>query len=113
MPDMVNSVAFVNPDDGAAVEYDGPFECTRDGGHAEITIPTDPDDYAGIHEGTADRLTDRVGDIGVALADGGIEVSGIIAAADRIEAGLVVRIDDGAFADPADVDIDRGTIDDA
>jgi len=99
-PSVINTLAFIDPDDGAAVDYRGPFEFLRDGGSAEITIPVDGNDAAGLWETTAKNLTDRVGDIGVAIADGGVESSGIIEAADIHEGDcLVIRINDGAYAD--------------
>lgn len=101
---VVNRFAFVDPDDGGNIEYEGPFEVTRDGGSVEIMIPADPDDYAGVHEGTAERLTDRQGDFGVALADGGIFASGVIEAVDVLEGKLIVRLNDGNYADPSEVD---------
>lgn len=99
----INSFAFVDPDDGASVEYDGPFEVTRDGGSVEIEVPADPDDYAGIHPGTAERLADREGDLGVALADASIFATGVIEAAGVLDEKLVIRLNDGNYADPSQV----------
>ena len=108
---VINRFAFLDADDGAAIEYEGPFEFRRDAGSFEVDIPTDPDDYAGIHEGTAENLTERDGDFGVALADAGIEASGVIEAADVIEGKLTIRVDDGAYADPSELDIDLSEVD--
>ncbi|SEO69980.1 hypothetical protein SAMN05216388_101737 [Halorientalis persicus] len=109
--DSINSLAFVDGDSGSHVEYGGPFAFTRDGGTAEVTIPVDPDDYAGIYETTAENLTDREGDLAVAVADGGIEVTGFIDAAVIEEGRLVVAIDDGNYAGPSDIDIDPSEVD--
>lgn len=107
----VNTLAFVDAGSGSHVEYEGPFIIDYDAGSAEVTIPVDPDDYAGIHQTTAENLTERVHDLAVAIADGGIEVAGFIEAADIIEEKLLVRIDDGNHADPSDFDIDPSKID--
>lgn len=107
----VNTLAFVDDEDGSHVEYEGPFIIDHDAGSAEVTIPVDPDDYAGIHQTTAENLTERVDDLAIAIADGSIEVAGFIEAADVIEDKCLVRIDDGNHADPSDFDIDPSEID--
>lgn len=99
----INRFAFIDPDDGSSVEYEGPFQVSRDAWNVEIEVPTDPDDYAGIHEDTAERLTDREGDLGMALADGGVFASGVIEAADVLEETLVIRLNDGNYASPSEV----------
>lgn len=111
MTDTINSVTVVSSTDGATFEYDGPFNFIRDGGHFEVPIPVDPDDYAGIHETTAENLSEREGDILIARADDRIEGSGTIEAADVIEDDLVIRVDDAAYVDPSEVDIDRSELD--
>lgn len=108
----VNSLAFVDADAGSHVEYDGPFKLTGDAGSAEVSIPVDPDDYAGIYETTAENLAEREGDIAVAIADAAIEITGRIESADVVEDELIVRIDDGNRVSASDVDIDREAIED-
>lgn len=102
---MVNSVAFINSDDGAAIEYEGPFHFLRDGSSWETAIPVDSDDYAGILETTAENLSDRVGDFLVAYADGELKASGTIEAADVIDGDLLVRVDDPTRVDPSEIDL--------
>jgi len=105
--DFINRFAFLDGQNGAHIEYEGPFEFARDGASFEVSIPIDPDDYAGIYQTTAENLSERVGDFGVAVADGGIEASGVIEAAEILESTLVVRVDDGRYVSSSDVDIDR------
>lgn len=104
-PDTVNSVTVIDSDDGGSLTYDGPFSFLRDGGEWEITLPVDPDDRAGIHETTAENLTERVGDFAIAWADGSGEASGKIVAADVLEADLLFRVNDPTHVDPADIDL--------
>lgn len=109
--ETVNSLAFLDSEDGASVEYRGPFAIMRDAGSAEVAIPVDPDDYAGIHEGTAENLADRVGDFAVALADASIEVSGRIESVGFVDGDLLVRINDGNRVSPSEINVDPEEID--
>jgi len=101
---IVHTVTFVDVQDGATIKYDGPFSFTRDGGSAEVTLPIDPGDDAGIYEATAENLTERVGDIVIARNVSGVESSGIIDAADVVEDMLIIRIDDAEYLSPSDID---------
>jgi len=105
MTERITSFAFVNRADGHAIEYEGIFEFERDGGCDYITIPCG-DTSDGIHPRTAQRLTTRTGDIGIAMTADGITASGIIQSADVIEEELLVRVDDAEWASPSDVDVD-------
>lgn len=106
MTETINNFAFVDTDGGSKIEYSGPFPITRDGGDFEVAIPVNPDDYAGIHEQTAENLTDRVEDIAVAIRDGSIYASGVIDAVEIIEQSLIVRVDDGNRVDPSEMEED-------
>jgi hypothetical protein len=102
----VESFTFIAPEDGEAVQYDGGFQWLRDGGSFEVTIPIDFDraHKEAISERTAQYLTDRTDDIGVAMdRSGGLVGSGIIEACDVLEDGLVVRVNDSAWVDPETV----------
>ena len=104
----INSLAFLNPDDAAAIEYQGPFTFLRDGGSWETSIPADPDDYSGVHRDTAGNLTDTVGHILVAIADGEVVASGYIESADVIEEKLMIRVNDPERLNPSEVDMGMG-----
>lgn len=106
---MVNKLALVN-DDGGNIVYDGPFEFLRDGGRWELIVPIGEDEYAGIHEQTAETLSERVGDLALALADGGLEASGYIETAEIIEGQLVFGVDDGNHLSPSEVDVDLSEV---
>jgi len=100
-----NVSSFVVLDErGAPVEYEGPFEFTRDGGSFEVSMPIGHDDDASIHRTAAAILRERVGDHAVTIADGGIEATGVIEGADILESTLVVRVNDGHYVSPSDVD---------
>lgn len=105
MPETINSFAFVDRDNGAHFEFEGPFEFMRDGGSFEVTMGTGLDDGEIARE-TAESYTDRHGDIGIAIRDGEIYASGEIEAADLLEDLLCVRVDDAVHVSPADLDYD-------
>ena len=98
----INSFAFLDPKEGSHIEYGGPFEFERDGGQVEVSLPLKELPGGDV---TADNLTERDGDIGVALADGEIKSSGIISTADIIGEEVIVRVDDGDYADPSKFDV--------
>lgn len=104
MTETVNTLAFVNRKDGSHVEYEGPFEADVDSRVFQVVIPVDPDDYAGIHEGTAENLTDREDDLAVVTKDGSVEVTGIINACNIIDGELLVAIYDGNTVEPTTID---------
>jgi hypothetical protein len=106
MTARITSFAFVNPEDGHVIEYEGIFEFERDGGCDYVTIPCDGNSSDSIHPRTAQRLTTQTGDIGIAMTDDGITASGIIESADIIEEELLIRVDDAEWASPSDVDVD-------
>ena len=94
---VVNKFGFARPDTGAVFVFDGPFEFAYESGHFEVYIPTDPDDYAGIHPETAESYEDATGDIGIAFADAEIPFSGIIKASDIVEDRLCIVVDAAGF----------------
>jgi len=55
----------------------------------------------GVHETTAKKLSDRIGSVGIALADGGIEASGMIEAAEVIDGELMVRVNNPGRITPS------------
>lgn len=105
---MINRLAFLNPDDAASIQYDGPFTFLREGGSWQTAIPADPDDYSGIYRDTAESLTDTVGHILVAIADGEVVASGFIESADVIEDELRIRVDDPERLNPSEIDMGMG-----
>jgi hypothetical protein len=104
---VINQFAFLDGHRGAHAGYKGPFELTRDGGSFEVSIPVDPNHYAGIHQTTAENLSERVGDFGVAVAGGRIEATGVIEAADILESTFIVRVNDGRYLSSSELDIDH------
>ena len=107
----VNSLAFIDPENGYAVEHQGPFAFRREAASWETEIPTDPDDYAGIDRGTAEAITeDRVGHILSAYADGSVVASGVIQHADIIEEKLSIVVNDPERVAPDEIDMDLSEI---
>lgn len=100
----INRFVFLNGENGANVEYEGPFEYVQDGGSFEVIIPVASSDGVGVHETTAKKLSDRIGSIGIALADGGVEASGVIEAADIIDGKLIVRVNNPSRITPSQAD---------
>lgn len=106
---LVNSVVFVNPEDGGHIDYQGPFRVDRTGGDFEALLPVDDAAPGTIAPTAADTLAEREGHIVVTLADCEVFATGVIVAADRIvgfddvgpdstSEALVVRVRDGNYA---------------
>ena len=107
----VNSLAFINPENGDAITYEGPFPFIRENGEWETAISADPDDYAGVPRETAEGLAqERPGHILSASADGRVVASGIILSADVLEGTLHISVDDPQRVTPDEIDMDLSEI---
>ena len=110
-PSMVNAFVIVDPENGSNHTFDGPFDFTRDGGNFELALPIGTGTGT-ITEVEAETITDAnpddaaKGKLALALADGGVEGSGVIVAADRLESDVLVSVDAPLYLEPGEVDID-------
>jgi len=112
----INALVLVDPDTGRPFTFDGPFSFARDGGDFETVVPIGTKATA-VTNAEADTITDagpasedERGDIALALADGGVEAGGRIAAADRIEDRVFVRVDDPTWMDSREAGIDLSEV---
>jgi len=107
-PDTIDSLLKVDPESGAAFQYDRYFEFLKHGTRWELSIELGDSPGAGsMHEEEAEMFTEQEGEIAIAMGAGGVVASGVIESADIIEDELIIAVNDPVQINADEIEIEQ------